>query len=88
MYRVGFIIIMVLAVTLGLVVGTLNHEVVAVDLLWAQINWPLGLALLAALAAGVLLGFALVWLFSVLPLRMQLRRARKSQGDFPEAPYD
>lgn len=71
---------MVLAVALGLVVGTLNHAVVSIDLLWTQLDWPLGLALLAALATGLLLGVLLVWLLSVLPLRMQVRRARRSQS--------
>ena len=79
MYRTGFIIVMLLAVAVGLVVGTLNHAVVPVDLLWVQLNWPLGLVLLLALVTGVALGVLLVMLFSVLPLRMRLRRARQKQ---------
>jgi uncharacterized integral membrane protein len=79
-YRLGFIIVTVLAVVLGLLIGTLNHEVVAVDLLWLQLSWPLGLALICALALGVLIGLALSWLFSVLPLRLQLRNARREQA--------
>ena len=76
MYRVLFIIVIILAVALGLLVGTLNSEHVAVDLLWLELEWPLGLVLLCAAAAGLLLGLLLIWLFSVLPLRAQLRRAR------------
>ncbi len=79
MYRIGFFIVMVLAIALGLLIGTLNHEVVAVDLLWTQLHWPMGLLLLAALAIGVLFGLLLVWLFSVLPLRMRLRKAQRTQ---------
>jgi len=75
-YRVLFFIVIILAVALGLLVGTLNSERVAVDLLWLELEWPLGLVLLCAAAAGLLLGLLLIWLFSVLPLRAQLRRTR------------
>jgi len=71
LYRIGFIIVLILAISLGLVAGTLNHEIVALDLLWVRIQWPLGLLVLAAVAAGLLFGLALAWLFSVLPLRMR-----------------
>ena len=80
---------MVLAIALGLLVGTLNHAVIELDLLWTQLQWPLGLTLLAALAVGLLLGFLLAWLFSVLPLRIQLRKLRKlpaSGSGYPDAP--
>ena len=79
MYRIGFIVILILAIALGLLIGTLNHEVVVVDLLWTQLHWPLGLLLLAALAAGILIGLMLIWLFTVLPLRMRLRKSRRTQ---------
>ncbi len=82
MLRIGFIVISVLAIALGLLVGTLNHEMTSVDLLWVQISWPLGLMLLAALSAGLIIGLAFVWLFKILPLRAQLRRiGRKSTSD-------
>lgn len=74
MFRIAFWLVALLAVAIGLVVGTLNSEPVAVDLLWVQLQWPLGLALLSALFGGVLLGLLLAWLFSVLPLRARLRR--------------
>jgi len=70
---------MILAIALGFLVGTLNPEMVPVDLLWTQLIWPLGLTLLVALAIGLLIGLLLAWLFSILPLRMQLRKARRSQ---------
>lgn len=77
MYRVAFILVTVLAVGFGLVVGTLNSGPVRVDLLWAQVEWPLGLVVVGACAAGLLLGLLLAWLFSVLPLRARLRRERE-----------
>lgn len=75
MYRVAFIIVAVLAIALGLLVGTLNSETVAVDLLWVQLHWPLGLFILFVFVIGLLAGFLLAWIFVVLPLRARLRRS-------------
>ena len=75
MYRIAFILVTVLAVALGLVIGTLNPDTVQLDLLWIQLEWPLGLALLTAGTFGLLLGLLLAWFFSILPLRARLRRA-------------
>jgi len=86
LYRIGFIVITALAIVLGLLVGTLNHELVTIDLLWVQLNWPLGLALLAALACGVLIGLLLAWLFTILPLRMQLRKSKRSTSGIAGIP--
>lgn len=80
MYRIAFILITVLAVALGLLIGTLNSSSVVLDLLWIQLEWPLGLVVLAACAAGLLLGLLMAWLFSVLPLRARLRKAAR-RGD-------
>lgn len=77
MHRIGFIVVVALAVSLGLLVGTLNHEMTSVDLLWVQLDWPLGLLLLAALTLGLFIGLLLAWLFRILPLRMQLRKTRR-----------
>lgn len=81
MYRILFIVITVLAIALGLLVGTLNSETVSVDLLWFQLDWPLGLLLLVACTAGLLLGLLLSWLLSTLPLRAQLRKARGADAN-------
>ena len=85
MYRLLFIIVTVLAVALGLLVGTLNADLARVDLLWVQLDWPLGLLLLSAAAVGLFLGFLLTWIFSVLPLRARLRKPR---GQDPFAAAD
>ena len=85
MYRILFIIVMVLAVALGLLVGTLNSDLVNVDLLWVQLDWPLGLVILSASALGLFLGLLLVWLFSVLPLKSQLRKVRDRDPYAPPA---
>jgi uncharacterized integral membrane protein len=82
LYRIAFILVTILAVFLGLVVGTLNSDPVTLDLLWVQIDWPLGLVLLTASAAGLLLGLVLAWLFSVLPLKARLRKAARSADSY------
>lgn len=84
MYRILFIIVVILAVALGLLVGTLNADIVKVDLLWVQLQWPLGLLILSSAAFGLLLGLLLAWFFGVLPLRSRLRRA--GRGDTLSTP--
>jgi len=76
LYRILFFVVAILALVVGVLVGTLNSEVVAVDLLWVRLEWPLGLVILCAAAAGLFLGLILAWLFSILPLRARLRRER------------
>jgi uncharacterized integral membrane protein len=78
MYRILFIVAALLAAVAGLLVGTLNSEPVTLDLLWVQLRWPLGLVALLALSLGLVLGLAGSWLFQVLPLRVQLSRARRN----------
>jgi uncharacterized integral membrane protein len=80
LYRIAFILITVLAVALGLLIGTLNSSSVAFDLLWIQLEWPLGLVVLTACAAGLLLGLLMAWFFSILPLRARLRKTAR-RGD-------
>ena len=75
MYRIGFILVAVLAVTLGLLVGTLNSTAVHLDLLWVQLDWPLGLIVLLSLTGGILIAIVLTWLSVVMPLRLRLRKS-------------
>lgn len=87
MYRIGFIIVIVFAVAVGILVGALNPELVAVDLLWAQFEWPLGLLVLAVFAAGLLTGLALAWLLAIIPLRVRLRRESAKASTSSADPY-
>lgn len=79
MYRIIFIVVITLAIAMGLLVGTLNSDIVSVDLLWVQLEWPLGLLVLSALSAGLFLGLGLAWIFTILPLRVQLRKLRNAR---------
>ena len=76
MYRLLFFVVVILAVALGLLIGTLNSDIVSVDLLWIRLDWPLGLVILSSAAAGLFLGLLMAWFFSILPLRSRLRRMR------------
>ncbi len=71
---------MVLAIAAGVVAGVLNPVVVNVDLLWMQLEWPLGLTLICVLVLGILLGLLLISIFIVWPLQMRLRKAEKLAG--------
>lgn len=75
MYKLIFILLAILAIGGGLMVGALNADPVNLDLLWVQLDWPLGLVLVVGFALGVLLGVALTWLLQVWPARLALRRA-------------
>ena len=76
MKKLGFILIAVFAVVVGLLVGTLNSDPVQLDLLWIQFELPLGLALLLGFSSGVLAGIVLIYMLRIVPLRLQLRKAR------------
>ena len=66
----------ILAIVLGLLIGTLNAGPVQLDLLWVQFELPLGLVILLGFSIGLLTGLGIVYLTRVLPLRLQLRNAR------------
>lgn len=66
----------IIAILVGLLVGTLNSSPVQLDLFWVQIELPLGLAVLLGFSMGLLLGLSLIYGARVLPLKLQLRKAR------------
>jgi len=68
---------MLLAIAAGVVAGVLNPQIVAVDFLWVQLSWPLGLTLICVLVLGILIGLLLISLFIVWPLQIRLRKAEK-----------
>jgi putative membrane protein len=74
--KLGFILMAILAIVVGLLVGTLNSTPVNLDLLWVQFELPLGLAILLGFSLGVISGLSVIYLARVLPLRLQLRKAR------------
>ena len=65
MKKLGFILIAVFAVVVGLLVGTLNSDPVQLDLLWIQFELPLGLALLLGFSTGVLAGIVIIYMLRI-----------------------
>jgi len=74
--KTGFIVLAVLAIVVGLLVGTLNPAPVRLDLLWIQFELPLGLAILLVFSIGLVAGLSVIYVTRVLPLRLQLRKAQ------------
>jgi len=46
------------------------------DLLWVQFEIPLGLTILLGFSLGLVTGLSVIYFVRVLPLRLQLRKAR------------
>ena len=80
MYAWLGLILALLAIVAGLGVGGLNVQPVTLHLLVADLDATLGVLVVGALALGILLGAAAVYLGRVLPLRFRLRRARRTAG--------
>ena len=76
MKKMGFILVAIVAIVVGLLIGTLNAELVQLDLLWVQLELSLGLVILLGFSLGVVTGLSMLFLARVLPLRLQLRKAR------------
>ena len=66
----------IIAIVIGLLIGTLNSDIIALDLLWIQFELPLGLAILLGFSVGLISGLAAIYFGRVLPLRLQLRKSR------------
>jgi len=76
MKKMGFMLVAIVAIAVGLLVGTLNSGPVQLNLLWIQFELSLGLVVLLGFSFGLVTGLSMIYLFRVLPLRHQLRKAR------------
>lgn len=78
------LLIALACIALGAVVGALNRQAAVIDLGPAQIGTTLGVALLAALLLGVVLGGLAISASVVLPLRRRIARIERQHS--PPAP--
>lgn len=85
--KTGFILLAITAILAGLLIGTLNSALVELDLLWFQFELPLGFSILLGFSLGVVTGLMIIYLARVLPLRLQLRRARAALKEHEPAAY-
>ncbi len=80
MFRLSLYILAILAIVTGLILGTLNADSVSVDLLWWQFIAPLGGTLVLTFVLGAFIGIFAIYVLRIMPLRIALRRALKSQS--------
>jgi uncharacterized integral membrane protein len=78
-------LIALMFVALGVVFGALNRQTVHIDLWYAAYDVRLGVALIALLLGGALLGGLVVTAGVVWPLRRRLRRTGDA-GSGPDLP--
>ena len=76
-------LVAILFLLIGVALGALNSAPAMVDLGLLQVRAGLGVILLCTLLAGVLSGGLVMAVSVVLPLRRELRRARKTHTDSP-----
>lgn len=81
------LIVAVACLALGAAIGALNRQTVAIDLGAVQPTTTLGVALIVALLAGVIIGGLAIAASVALPLRRQLTQAERRNGA-PAAPVD
>jgi putative membrane protein len=67
----------------GVAVGALNPQPVAIDLGFTAVSATLGVSVIVALLAGVLIGGLTMAASVVLPLQQRLRRAESVRGSSP-----
>ena len=74
------LLVAVACLAIGIAIGALNTQRVQLDLGFALIPTSLGIAVLAALLLGVLLGGLVLTASVILPLRQRLRRTQVRNG--------
>ena len=79
MSRTKFFLLLLLAAALAMVIVALNAQTIAVELAFVQVTVRLGVALVFALAIGLVFGILLrgIWVAELLSERGRLRRALK-----------
>ncbi|OBU67376.1 hypothetical protein A9K58_09350 [Stenotrophomonas maltophilia] len=81
--KVFRLLVLLAILILGLIIGAANMADMSINLLFTEFHAPVGVALIAALLLGVVVGAGLVLVSVVIPLYGQLRRANKSAAASP-----
>ncbi len=77
------LLIAFLCLAVGLAIGALNHQPVAIDLGFTAVHATLGVSVLVALLLGAVIGGLALTASVVLPLRQRLRRMRTAVASAP-----
>jgi predicted small integral membrane protein len=72
------LLVLLAVLVVGLIVGALNSQPIAISLGFTQIATTTGLAIIVSLLSGALIGGALVLASMVIPLYSKLRKAQKA----------
>ncbi len=80
MFRWLLLAFFLLAFVAGLVIGVLNPQIVALDLIMFDLALPLGALVLAAMVSGLMLGLILTYVLFVLPGRLVRRKRAESSA--------
>jgi len=83
--KVFRLLVLLAVLLLGLIIGAMNMDEMTINLLFTQLKTSIGVAIIASLLIGVIVGAGLVLVSVVIPLYGQLRRANKSAAA-PSAP--
>ena len=81
--KVFRLLVLLAVLILGLIIGAMNMDEMTINLLCTQLKTSVGVAIIAALLIGVIVGAGLVLVSVVIPLYSQLRRANKSAAATP-----
>lgn len=79
MFRILVLVLALAAAIAGLMIGTLNPDPVALDLLLVQFNPPAGAALLGAFGSGLVAGLLISMLLFGLPARLKRMRVKNEE---------
>ncbi len=84
--KVFRLLVLLAVLVIGLIIGAVNMTEMSINLVFTQLHTSVGVAMIAALLVGVVVGAGLVLVSVVIPLYAQLRRANKAGLATPVAP--
>lgn len=76
--KVFRLLVLLAVLVIGLIIGAVNMTEMSINLVFTQLHTSVGVAMIAALLVGVVVGAGLVLVSVVIPLYAQLRRANKA----------
>lgn len=83
--KVFRLLVLLAVLVLGLIIGAVNMTEMSINLVFTQLHTSVGVAMIASLLVGVVVGAGLVLVSVVVPLYAQLRRANKAALVTPAA---
>lgn len=83
------LLVLLAVLVLGLIVGAVNMTDMSINLVFTELRTSVGVALITALLAGVVIGAGLVLVGVVIPLYAKVRRlSRAAPAVAPATPFE